>query len=87
MAYAPPTHTHNTRAYNSILLERPLTIGEMRHARQRVVARSQVGWSKGGQLPSNGKKGLVITSTSARPNYYVVIASNSAVREHTTGRG
>ena len=30
MAYAPPTHTHNTRAYNSILLERPLTTGEMR---------------------------------------------------------
>ena len=30
MAYAPPTHTHNTCAYNSILLERPLTTGEMR---------------------------------------------------------
>ena len=30
MAYAPPTLTHNTRAYNSILLERPLTTGEMR---------------------------------------------------------
>ena len=26
----PASHTHNTRAYNSTLLERPLTTGEVR---------------------------------------------------------